>query len=259
MLEVQIENIIPVTEARDKFNQLVDQVESGDDMFVMTKNGKPAAILVGVHHMEKLTGVSHEELTKETTESPSEPPVDNSTTAIAGAVSATEESPFTNNSGGDISNIPNQSLETETAVPNPIPTIPVSEVADATQLNQTEEVSAPQESSVPNASTNQFAYDNLTTAEANAPITPSESTEQGTDVIDSNSEASINPFDLPEVEPETESANVEVSPLNNEENSNEDENDIAETTQNPSTNQIPIQPVQAAQPQVIPPSNPTQQ
>lgn len=62
MLEVQIENILPVTEARDKLNQLIDSVESSDNMYVMTKNGKPCAILVGVHHLEKLTGEKHEEL-----------------------------------------------------------------------------------------------------------------------------------------------------------------------------------------------------
>jgi len=62
MLEVKIENIIPATEAKDKFNQLVDSVEGSDDMFVMTKDGKPSAILVGVHHLEKLTGENHEEL-----------------------------------------------------------------------------------------------------------------------------------------------------------------------------------------------------
>lgn len=62
MLEVKIENIIPVTEARDRFNQIVDTVEGTDEMFVMTKNGKPAAIMVGVHHMEKLTGESHKEV-----------------------------------------------------------------------------------------------------------------------------------------------------------------------------------------------------
>lgn len=56
MLEVQIENIIPVTEARDKFNQIVDAVEGTEELYVLTKNGKPAAIVVGVHHLEKLTG-----------------------------------------------------------------------------------------------------------------------------------------------------------------------------------------------------------
>jgi len=62
MLEVQIENIVPVTEARDKFNQIIDQVENSDDLFVLTKNGKPSAIVVGVHHLEKLTGEKHDEL-----------------------------------------------------------------------------------------------------------------------------------------------------------------------------------------------------
>lgn len=62
MLEVKIENIIPVTEARDKLNQLIENVEDSDEMIVMTKNGKPTAILVGVHHMEKLTGEDHKEV-----------------------------------------------------------------------------------------------------------------------------------------------------------------------------------------------------
>lgn len=59
MLEVQIENIIPVTEARDKFNQIVDAVENTEELYVLTKNGKPAAIVVGIHHLEKLTGETH--------------------------------------------------------------------------------------------------------------------------------------------------------------------------------------------------------
>jgi len=59
MLEVQIENIIPVTEARDRFNQIVDAVEGTEELYVLTKNGKPAAIVVGIHHLEKLTGEAH--------------------------------------------------------------------------------------------------------------------------------------------------------------------------------------------------------
>ncbi len=56
MLEVDIEKIIPITEARDSFNQIIEGVEASDDMYVVTKNGKPSAIIVGVHHLEKLTG-----------------------------------------------------------------------------------------------------------------------------------------------------------------------------------------------------------
>lgn len=77
MLEVKVENIIPVTEARDKFNQLIDGVEGSDDLYVMTKNGKPSAILVGVHHLEKLTGDNHEDLAGKNeaeTPAPSAPP-----------------------------------------------------------------------------------------------------------------------------------------------------------------------------------------
>ncbi|OQB06147.1 MAG: Antitoxin RelF [bacterium ADurb.Bin212] len=56
MLQVNVDKILPVTEARDKFNQLVDSVEGTDDLYVLTKNGKPAAVVVGVNHLEKLTG-----------------------------------------------------------------------------------------------------------------------------------------------------------------------------------------------------------
>lgn len=63
MLEVEIDKIMPVTEARDNFNKIVDEVESSDAMYVLTKNGKPSAVVVGVHHLEKLTGKSTADLT----------------------------------------------------------------------------------------------------------------------------------------------------------------------------------------------------
>ncbi|MCX6808616.1 MAG: type II toxin-antitoxin system Phd/YefM family antitoxin [Candidatus Berkelbacteria bacterium] len=57
MLEVDIEKIIPVNEARDNLESLAAQVAASDDLFVLTQNGKPEAILVGVHHLETLTGM----------------------------------------------------------------------------------------------------------------------------------------------------------------------------------------------------------
>lgn len=62
MLEVDIEKIIPVTDARDSLNQIIETVEGSDSMYVITKNGKPSAIIVGVHHLEKLTGMKSNEL-----------------------------------------------------------------------------------------------------------------------------------------------------------------------------------------------------
>ena len=59
MLQVNIEKIIPVTEARDMFNRIVDEVEGTDELYVLTKNGKPSAVVVGVNHLEKLTGGEH--------------------------------------------------------------------------------------------------------------------------------------------------------------------------------------------------------
>lgn len=58
MLQVNVDKILPVTEARDKFNQIIDSVEGTDDLYVLTKNGKPSAVVVGVNHLEKLTGAT---------------------------------------------------------------------------------------------------------------------------------------------------------------------------------------------------------
>ena len=60
MLDVDIDKILPLTEARDNFNKIVDDVEGTDQMYVLTKNGKPAAVVVGVNHLEKLTGITTE-------------------------------------------------------------------------------------------------------------------------------------------------------------------------------------------------------
>ena len=63
MLEVDIDKILPVTEARDSFNKIVDEVEGSDEIYVLTKNGKPSVVVVGVNHLEKLTGITADELT----------------------------------------------------------------------------------------------------------------------------------------------------------------------------------------------------
>ncbi|MFA7252957.1 MAG: type II toxin-antitoxin system Phd/YefM family antitoxin [Patescibacteria group bacterium] len=62
MLDVDVEKILPVTEARDSLNKIIDEVEDSEQLYVITKNGKPAAIIVGVHHLEKLTGIPHTDL-----------------------------------------------------------------------------------------------------------------------------------------------------------------------------------------------------
>lgn len=56
MLQVDIDKITPVTEARDNLNKIVDEVDNTDVMHVLTKNGTPVAVIVGVNHLEKLTG-----------------------------------------------------------------------------------------------------------------------------------------------------------------------------------------------------------
>jgi len=62
MLDVDIEKILPITEVKQNLEKIVTDVEGNDDLFVITQNGKPAAVIVGVKHLEVLTGMSHEDL-----------------------------------------------------------------------------------------------------------------------------------------------------------------------------------------------------
>lgn len=75
MLEVDIDKILPVTEARDNFNKIIDEVEGTEHMYVLTKNGKPSAVIVGVNHLEKLTGKTADELTSIVEKKADETPV----------------------------------------------------------------------------------------------------------------------------------------------------------------------------------------
>jgi prevent-host-death family protein len=79
MLEVDIEKIVPVTDARDALNKIVDEVSGSDTMYVLTVNGKPSAVVVGVHHLEKLTGKSEGSFIATPTDSPVDVPLESST------------------------------------------------------------------------------------------------------------------------------------------------------------------------------------
>jgi len=54
-LKVSLENIIPLTEARDHFSQIVTEVQK-DKLYVLTKGGKPAVAIIDVKYLEYLTG-----------------------------------------------------------------------------------------------------------------------------------------------------------------------------------------------------------
>lgn len=54
-LRVSLENIIPLTEARDHFSQIVNEVQK-DKLYVLTKGGKPAVAIVDVKYLEQITG-----------------------------------------------------------------------------------------------------------------------------------------------------------------------------------------------------------
>lgn len=54
-LRVSLDNIIPLTEARDHFSQIVSEVQK-DKLYVLTKGGKPAVAIIDVKYLEQLTG-----------------------------------------------------------------------------------------------------------------------------------------------------------------------------------------------------------
>ena len=54
-LKVSLENIIPLTEARDHFSQIVSEVQK-DKLYVLTKGGKPAVAIIDVKYLEHITG-----------------------------------------------------------------------------------------------------------------------------------------------------------------------------------------------------------
>lgn len=54
-LKVSLENILPLTYARDHFSQIVNEVQS-DRLFILTKGGKPAVAIVDVRYLEAITG-----------------------------------------------------------------------------------------------------------------------------------------------------------------------------------------------------------
>lgn len=54
-LRVSLENIIPLTEARDHFSQIVNEVQK-DKLYVLTKGGKPAVAIIDVKYLETISG-----------------------------------------------------------------------------------------------------------------------------------------------------------------------------------------------------------
>lgn len=93
MLQVDVNKIIPLTEARDSLNKIVDDVDNTDEMYVLTKNGTPTAVVVGVNHLEKLTNEKLPD--SERTEKESERKSDTDTPAfesapVAAATTATD-------------------------------------------------------------------------------------------------------------------------------------------------------------------------
>lgn len=54
-INVPIDRIVPLTDARDNFSRIVADIESSaDGLYVLTKGGKPAIALISIGYLEKL-------------------------------------------------------------------------------------------------------------------------------------------------------------------------------------------------------------
>jgi prevent-host-death family protein len=56
-LEFSIDKIMSVTDARNNFNKIVEEVEKDPQgRYLLTKGGNPSVVVVNVDYLEKLTG-----------------------------------------------------------------------------------------------------------------------------------------------------------------------------------------------------------
>lgn len=143
MLNVDIEKILPVTEARDSLNKIVEEVSSSDEMYVLTVNGKPNAVVVGVQHLEKLTGNSRDDLmAKAGIAAATGSQTDDATNAKIGNTSADDTANNLNTK--PVESLPTDSTPSQPLVgqdasgtESPLPTMPAGENAAPTDTAQT--------------------------------------------------------------------------------------------------------------------------
>ncbi|OGD66000.1 hypothetical protein A3F08_01035 [Candidatus Berkelbacteria bacterium RIFCSPHIGHO2_12_FULL_36_9] len=92
MLQVPIDKILPVTDARTNISKLVDDVEKGD-IYVLTRGGKPAVVVCPVDYIKKLSenNTTNQSQNKNVVISPQKPQVDNQASADNFAVEKKEE------------------------------------------------------------------------------------------------------------------------------------------------------------------------
>ena len=55
MINVPIDRIVPLTDARDNLSRVVSDIESDDEgLYILTKGGKPAIAFISIKYLEKL-------------------------------------------------------------------------------------------------------------------------------------------------------------------------------------------------------------
>lgn len=64
MIEVPIDKIIPIEEALGDIEKIINSAGEKDNLYVLTKNGKPYAAIVNIDYLEHLPEIEHAGETK---------------------------------------------------------------------------------------------------------------------------------------------------------------------------------------------------
>lgn len=91
MFKVPIDKIIPVTSARARIASLVNEVQRDNSLYVLTRSGKPVAILASIEHVnnesqnleEKNKSLTTQITTKDETKSVPEKIIDKNSDLVA--------------------------------------------------------------------------------------------------------------------------------------------------------------------------------
>lgn len=75
MIHADLDKILPEDDALEKITSIIEEVEENQELFIITKSGRPAAAIINIDYLEELTGhpVPNKPKIKVAVETPSDP------------------------------------------------------------------------------------------------------------------------------------------------------------------------------------------
>lgn len=56
MIHADLDKILPEDDALEKISSIIEEVEANQELFIITKSGRPAAAIINIDYLEELTG-----------------------------------------------------------------------------------------------------------------------------------------------------------------------------------------------------------